>query len=208
MSSAGTSAASSARDHRPDIPGRRRGRRCPGNATAIRRSSRPWAERTLRARRRPCPRRCSSRWSCPRPPRRPPPPSCSSRAATSSSARRAVPPTSCASCPGFVISQHQGGGKAEQYFLRGLRRRPRHGHRALRRRAARQPPLARPRPGLRRPPLPDPGDPQAGGRLQGAVLRRVRRLRDGRRHQLHHARYRAREPRRGGGRHAGAPSAT
>ena len=87
-----------------------------------------------------------------------------------------------------------------------VRRRPRHRRRALRRWAAREPPLARPRPGLCGPALPDPGDAQAGGRLQGAVLRRVRRLRDGRRHQLHHPRHRAREPRRGRGRELGHPA--
>ena len=71
-----------------------------------------------------------------------------------------------------------------------LRRRSRHRPGDLRRQPPREPAQPRPRPGLRRPALPHPGDGARRRRPQGAVLRRVRRLRHRRRRQLPHARLR------------------
>src|SRR5436190_8126831 len=98
--------------------------------------------------------------------------------------------------PGFIINQHQGGGKAEQYLLRGFD--ADHGTDvALRRCPPRQPAQPRPRPGLCRPPLPDPRDDPPGRGAEGAVLRRVRGFRHGRRGELRHPRRRRRERRAG-----------
>ena len=89
--------------------------------------------------------------------------------------------------PGLIINQHQGGGKAEQYLIRGLRRRPRNRPGHLRRQRPGEHAQPRPRTGLRRPALPHPGDGARRRRPEGALLRRVRRLRHRRRGQLHHA---------------------
>ena len=74
----------------------------------------------MQARRRPCPRRCSSPWWSPR------------RRAVASSSEQLIPgrdfelrpqgrPADILRLvPGFIIGQHAGGGKAEQYFLRGF----------------------------------------------------------------------------------------
>ena len=70
--------------------------------------------------------------------------------------------------PGVIITQHSGGGKANQYFLRGFNLDHGTDFRDHRRRHAGQHAHARPRPGLQRPQLPDPRAgrvPSATGRV-------------------------------------------
>ena len=73
-----------------------------------------------------------------------------------------------------MVSQHAGGGKADQYFIRGFD--ADHGTDIAI--FADGVPVnlhePRSRPGLRRYPLPDPGDDRRGRRPQGAVRRALR----------------------------------
>ena len=93
--------------------------------------------------------------------------------------------------PGLVLTQHSGGGKANQFFLRGFNLD--HGTDfAHRRRHAGEHADPRPRPGLRRPELPDPRARRRHRLPQGSVRRRPGRFRQRRR-----GRARLRHPSRG-----------
>ena len=78
--------------------------------------------------------------------------------------------------PGLIITQHAGGGKANQYFHARLQSRPRHGLRHLHRRYAAEPAVARAWRGLLGHEHRHPGVCGADGCRERSLLRRSRRL--------------------------------
>ena len=103
------------------------------------------------------------------------------RAAAPGPAGRRPPPD-----PGADHQSAPGRGQGRAVPDPGLRRRPRHRPGPVRGRPAGQPAEPRARARLCRPALPDPGDGQDGGRPEGALLGRVRRLRHRRGGELRH----------------------
>ena len=80
--------------------------------------------------------------------------------------------------PGLEVGQHAGGGKANQYLIRGFDADHGTDIALFVDGVPGQHPQPRARPGLRRLPLRDPGDDRAGGDHEGSLRGRDRRLRD------------------------------